>query len=247
MNYYIVFKPIPQHPTFLMETPELDNIEKIWLDATSKYPSGISKILSKAEIIKLYGINFRRIKQIKPYGSKVEVYDPILNKLVTYPIDEKVNIKKLETYVSLEPITRFFSTAKPDPVPKDITTQLGATFEEMKEMLEVFKQLSDDLDFQDECAKAYIALNSLATKLYNMPKLQELTKEQRVKLLDAMSDIIVTLAGDAYFLNMDLTEGLSEVNRSNFSKFENGKPLLNQHRKIMKGKDYSEPNLEDFV
>ena len=35
--------------------------------------------------------------------------------------------------------------------------------------------------------------------------------------------------------------------RSNNSKFENGKPIFNEQGKIMKGKDYSEPDLAPFV
>jgi hypothetical protein len=48
-------------------------------------------------------------------------------------------------------------------------------------------------------------------------------------------------------LDMDVLGALEEVNRSNFSKFENGKAVFDENGKITKGKNYSKPNLKPFV
>lgn len=71
--------------------------------------------------------------------------------------------------------------------------------------------------------------------------------DSSIEELDAIADIIVTLVGYAYMSNYDLQGALAEVNRSNFSKFEDGQPLFDSTGKIKKGRDYTPPNLEPFI
>lgn len=40
---------------------------------------------------------------------------------------------------------------------------------------------------------------------------------------------------------------LAEVNRSNWTKFVNGKPVINEQGKITKGSHYRKSNLIDFI
>ena len=40
---------------------------------------------------------------------------------------------------------------------------------------------------------------------------------------------------------------MDEVNDSNFSKFEDGQPIFDANRKIIKGSGYRKPNLEPFL
>jgi hypothetical protein len=47
-----------------------------------------------------------------------------------------------------------------------------------------------------------------------------------------------------WWLNID---GLAEVNDSNYSKFEYGKPVFNKQGKISKGKYYKPPQLDKFI
>src|SRR5690606_12600982 len=68
-----------------------------------------------------------------------------------------------------------------------------------------------------------------------------------VEHLDALADQIITAVGCAHMARMDIIGALDEVNRSNFSKFEDGKPVFNDQGKIKKGRGYSEPELERFV
>ena len=48
-------------------------------------------------------------------------------------------------------------------------------------------------------------------------------------------------------LGIDFEACLAEVNRSNYTKFENGKPVYGEYGKLAKGKDYTPPNLEEIV
>lgn len=69
----------------------------------------------------------------------------------------------------------------------------------------------------------------------------------KADLLDALCDQIVTAIGVGYMAGFDMAGALREVIRSNASKFENGKPLFDENGKIRKGKDYTPPELAQFV
>ena len=68
-----------------------------------------------------------------------------------------------------------------------------------------------------------------------------------VELLDGLCDVIVTATTTAYALGFDLVGAMNEVNRANYSKFVDGKPVYDENGKITKGPDYVRPNLEPYV
>ena len=82
---------------------------------------------------------------------------------------------------------------------------------------------------------------------YFMDFLEYLTESQRIQILDAICDQIVTAVGAAYMMGMDIEGALAEVNRSNWSKFEGGVPVFNEHGKIAKGVEYTPPELSDYI
>ena len=70
----------------------------------------------------------------------------------------------------------------------------------------------------------------------------------RVTLLDALCDQIVTAVGVAHMLGMDIEGALKEAASSNDSKFgEDGKPIFNEQSKIMKGPHYQSPDLTAYT
>ena len=72
--------------------------------------------------------------------------------------------------------------------------------------------------------------------------------KSRIDLLDSLADQIVTATGVGTFLGMDVPGALSEVNRSNYSKFdEDGNPIFNENQKVMKGPHYTKPNLKPYI
>ena len=73
------------------------------------------------------------------------------------------------------------------------------------------------------------------------------TDYKLIELLDALCDQIVTAIGVAHMFGFDIKNALAEVNKSNWSKFENGKPVFYKNGKIKKGKYYKEPELEMFI
>jgi predicted HAD superfamily Cof-like phosphohydrolase len=68
------------------------------------------------------------------------------------------------------------------------------------------------------------------------------------EVADALTDILYVTygAGCAYGINLD--KCFKEVQRANMSKLsEDGKPIYNENGKVMKGPNYSAPNLKQFV
>ena len=138
-------------------------------------------------------------------------------------------------------IKEWFKAAKPNPSTADVCVQIGCHYEEVAEMNAV---LNYDVEYM-------LAATALEYQMYFNgylgAALEELSADARVELLDALCDQIVTAVGVAYMMGMDIEGALAEVNRSNWSKFEGGVPVLNEHGKIAKGVEYTPPELSDYI
>lgn len=93
----------------------------------------------------------------------------------------------------------------------------------------------------------YDGLQAIADDYKSYDGKVTLSAQQRLELLDGLCDVIVTAVGVAHMFDMDIIGAMSEVNRSNFSKFVDGKPVFNEQGKIAKPVTFSQPNLEQFV
>jgi len=149
-------------------------------------------------------------------------------------------------YNGIENTELFLKTAFPIILSKNQHTQLGVHFEEISEMVDTITGKDAKTIFLlDMVSKANKAL---ALFLKENDNVIEIKPENRVEFLDGLCDQIVTATGVAYMNGMDIVNGLAEVNRSNFSKFdENGNPILDENLKMVKGPHYSKPNLKPFV
>ena len=83
-------------------------------------------------------------------------------------------------------------------------------------------------------------------------ELQELTtasyNEDMVEIADALTDILYVTYGMGAALGIDLDKCFKEVQRSNMSKLgADGKPIYREDGKVMKGPNYSPPNLQRLV
>jgi len=69
-----------------------------------------------------------------------------------------------------------------------------------------------------------------------------------VEIADALTDILYVTYGAGFAYGIDLDKCFKEVQRANMSKLgEDGKPIFNDKGKVMKGPNYSQPNLKQFV
>ena len=83
-------------------------------------------------------------------------------------------------------------------------------------------------------------------------ELSELTEAMKNKDLlevaDALTDILYVTYGAGHAFGINLDECFDEVQNSNMSKLdENGKPIYNEHGKVMKGPNYFKPDLSKFI
>lgn len=139
--------------------------------------------------------------------------------------------------MTIESIKTWFELAVPAPTDKNRAVQFGVHLEEVAEMLRALfpgsNQVADLLELKATFFKA------------EYPGVFE--NYERVELLDSLADQIVTAVGVAHMFGLDISGALAEVNRSNFSKFVDGKPVFDANGKIAKPATYSKPDLTPFV
>ena len=137
---------------------------------------------------------------------------------------------------------KWFELAVPEPTTKNLATQFGCHLEEVAEMLEAMGDIQES-QWVDSLADFY----KQSSDCNELVPLVIKDADRDVELLDSLCDQIVTALGVGYMFGFDMKGALAEVIRSNFSKFENGKPVFDENGKIKKGKDYTQPQLEGFI
>lgn len=143
-------------------------------------------------------------------------------------------------FVTVKSILEWFIRAKPEPTVQNIIQQTAYHFEEVAEMCEALgnQKTADALiEYKEKLLSLTAAECELLWK-----------RADKVALLDALCDQVVTATGVAQYAGMNFDGALTEVNKSNWSKFDDkGNPIINTDGKILKGPDYFKPELEHFV
>ena len=80
-------------------------------------------------------------------------------------------------------------------------------------------------------------------------ELEDAMKTKNLKeIADALTDILYVTYGAGYAYGIDLDKCFEEVQKANMSKLgEDGKPIFNEQGKVMKGPNYIEPDLKQFL
>ena len=80
-------------------------------------------------------------------------------------------------------------------------------------------------------------------------ELKQAIKENNIKeVADALTDILYVTYGAGHAFGINLDKCFEEVQNSNMSKLGiDGKPIYNEHGKVMKGPNYFKPDLNKFV
>ena len=69
-----------------------------------------------------------------------------------------------------------------------------------------------------------------------------------VEVADALTDILYVTYGAGHSFGVDLDKCFDEVQRSNMSKLgKDGNPIYNESGKVMKGPNYSAPDLKKII
>ena len=119
-------------------------------------------------------------------------------------------------------------------------------FEKVKQFMSTFGQeVKDRAEFPDD------KIVNLRIKLIE-EELQELKdaikNKDIVEVADALTDILVVTYGGAAAWGLEIDKCFSEVHRSNMSKLSaDGKPIYNDYGKVIKGPNYSPPDLKKFI
>ena len=82
-----------------------------------------------------------------------------------------------------------------------------------------------------------------------LSELKEAVAKKDIKeVADALTDILYVTYGAGHAFGINLDKCFEEVQNSNMSKLgADGKPIYNEHGKVMKGPSYFKPNLNKFV
>lgn len=151
---------------------------------------------------------------------------------------------------TLHQIKAWFQKAVPFPNDVNIGTQIGVHIEEISEMFAPLKDAALNQETNDQVQFFHDVLlhAQKCFKTHQRSFQLDYRHLDRLAVLDALCDQIVTAVGVAHMLEMDIEGALQEVARSNDSKFDhNGEPIFNSGQKIMKGPNYFPPELAQFV
>jgi len=114
-----------------------------------------------------------------------------------------------------------------------------------KFMLQFGQQVKNNAEFPtDKIVKLRYELI-----LEELNELKEAIKQKDIKeVADALTDILYVTYGAGHAFGINLDKCFDEVQKSNMSKLgADGKPIYNEHGKVMKGPNYFKPDLNKFV
>jgi len=121
-----------------------------------------------------------------------------------------------------------------------------SNFEDVKKFMDTFGQIVRTKPQFPDDKTTQLRFDLIKEELN---ELQDAIKTKNLKeIADALTDILYVTygAGCAYGINLD--KCFKEVQRANMSKLGNdGKPIYNEKGKVMKGPNYLEHNLKQFV
>jgi len=191
----------------------------------------------------LYGkvMPFTQMNRNEIQDRLVQEYSQMWDKIYTEPEASRVLPETLLcTDISVASITDWFKKAKPEPTIQNIIQQTAYHFEEVAEMCEALgnQKTADALiEYKEKLLSLTAAECELLWK-----------RADKTALLDALCDQVVTATGVAQYAGMNFDGALTEVNKSNWSKFdEAGNPIIDPNGKILKGPNYFKPELKKFT
>ena len=123
------------------------------------------------------------------------------------------------------------------------------TIDQVKEFAEAFnikysKEINPNLD------QSTIDLRFRLMEEENLEYLEATKNNDIVEIADALGDILYILCGTilAHGLQHKIVEVFNEIQRSNMSKLDiNGKPVIREDGKILKGPNYFKPNIKGIL
>ena len=121
-----------------------------------------------------------------------------------------------------------------------------SNFEKVKTFMTTYGQeVKESASFPDENI-IKLRLKLIKEELEELE--QALNDKNLLEVADALTDILYVTYGAGHSFGINLDACFKEVQRSNMSKLdEDGKPICNEYGKVMKGPNFSKPNLKQFI
>ena len=119
-------------------------------------------------------------------------------------------------------------------------------FTEVGKFMETFGQ---EVQTSPKIPKYATQMLRLSLILEEYTELEDAVAEGHMEgIADALTDILYVTYGAGHAFGIDLDKCFEEVQRSNMSKLgADGKPIYRDDGKIMKGPNYSEPDLKKVL
>ena len=119
-------------------------------------------------------------------------------------------------------------------------------FESVKKFMQTFGQeVRTKASFPDD-KKISLRLDLIKEEFLELKEAVE--KKDIKEVADALTDILYVTYGAGCAYGIDLDKCFKEVQRSNMSKLGvDGKPIYNEKGKVMKGPNYTKPDLSKFI
>jgi len=121
-----------------------------------------------------------------------------------------------------------------------------SNFDSVKKFMLTFGQ-----DVKDKASFPEKKIQNLRVSLIDeeLKELKQAIKDKDLKeVADALTDILYVTYGAGHAFGINLDKCFSEVQQSNMSKLgEDGKPIYNEHGKVLKGPKYFKPDLAKYI
>ena len=121
----------------------------------------------------------------------------------------------------------------------------GTNFELVGDFMEAFGQNCELVPTLSDYNTRELRLSLIEEEFSEFK--QAIEDRDIVDVADALTDMLYVIYGAGHSFGIDLDECFAEVHYSNMSKLENGKPVYREDGKVLKGKDYFPPNLEEIL
>lgn len=129
-------------------------------------------------------------------------------------------------------------------------------FEKVKYNMTNFEKVGEFMETFGQRVESYPTLSDDKTRILRMSLIEEevgelkeaLDKKDLVEVADALTDILYVVYGTGHALGIELDACFAEVHRSNMSKLgPDGKPIKRGDGKILKGENYTKPDLAKII
>ena len=126
--------------------------------------------------------------------------------------------------------------------------RMETNFDRVENFMRVFNQeVKDEVDWPD-AETMELRIDLIEEELGELKDAILSADGTLVDVADALTDLLYVVYGAGHSFGIDLDKCFAEVHRSNMSKLgEDGKPIYREDGKVLKGKNFSEPNLKGIV